>query len=85
MDRWGIKRGTVLDHFLKYLQAGNPLRSGDLLSLSSLSSDQVTQVLCAFNRVGTDYLKPAFDALDGEIDYDELKVLRVYYLSTRHR
>ena len=83
MDRYGIKQGTVFDHFLKYLQAGESLRPDDLLSFSSLSSDQIGPVLDAFRRRGTDYLKPAHDALNGQIDYENLKILRVYYLSTR--
>ena len=82
MERYGIKQGTVFDHFLKYLQAGESLRPDDLLSFSSLSSDQIGPVLDAFRRRGTDYLKPAHDALNGQIDYENLKILRVYYLST---
>ena len=84
MDRYGIKQATVFDHFLKYLLAGESLRSDGLLSFSSLSSDQIEQVLDAFNKVGTEYLKPAYDALDGQIGYEDLKALRVYYLSTGH-
>jgi len=83
MERYEIKLTTVLDHFLKYLQAGESLRSDELLSFSSVTSDQIEPVLDAFDRVGTDYLKPAHDALDGQIDYDNLKILRVYYLSIR--
>jgi ATP-dependent DNA helicase RecQ len=81
MDRYGIKQGTVLDHLLKYLLAGKSVRSDGLLPLSSLSADQIEQVLDAFDTVGTDYLKPAYDTLDGRIDYEDLRVLRVYYLS----
>ncbi len=81
MERYGIKQGTVLDHLLKYLLAGKSLRSDGLLPCSSLSSDQIEQVLDAFGRVGTDYLKPAYDALEGRIDYEDLRVVRVYYLS----
>ena len=83
MERYEIKLATVLDHFLKYLQAGESLRSDELLSFSSITSDQIEPVLDAFERVGTDFLKPAHDALEGKIYYDNLKVLRVYYLSTR--
>jgi ATP-dependent DNA helicase RecQ len=81
MDRYGIKQGTVFDHLLKYLLAGESLRSDGLLSFTSLPSDQLEEVLDAFRTVGTDYLKPAYDALDGRIDYEDLRVLRVYYLS----
>ncbi|MBW2409498.1 MAG: RecQ family ATP-dependent DNA helicase, partial [Deltaproteobacteria bacterium] len=81
MDRYGIKQGTVYDHLLKYLLAGEALRPDGLLSSTNLPSDQIEQVLDAFSTVGTDYLKPAYDALDGRIDYEDLRVLRVYHLS----
>ena len=83
MDRYGIKQGTVYNHLLKYLLAGESVRSDGLLSCSSLSSDQIEQALEVFDKVGTDYLKPAHDALDGHIDYEDLMILRVYYLSLR--
>jgi ATP-dependent DNA helicase RecQ len=83
MDRYGIKLGTVFDHFLRYLQAGETLRPDGFLFHASISSDQTEQVLEAFSKAGTDYLKPAYDALEGRIDYEDLKVLRVYYMSTR--
>ena len=85
MDRYGIKQGTVLDHLLKYLLAGKSLRSDGLLPFSSLAADQIEQVLDAFDTVGTDYLKLAYDALEGRIDYEDLKVLRVYHLSLQPR
>jgi ATP-dependent DNA helicase RecQ len=81
MERYGIKQGTVLDHLLKYLLAGKSVRSDGLLPFSSLSADQIEQVLDAFDTVGTDYLKPAYDALEGRIDYEDLKLVRVYHLS----
>ena len=28
---------------------------------------------------GTEFLKPVFDALGGEIDYEELKIIRLYF------
>jgi ATP-dependent DNA helicase RecQ len=81
MDRYGIKQGTVYDHLLKYLLAGESVRSDGLLSCSNLASDQIEQAIDAFDTVGTEYLKPAYDALDGRIDYEDLRILRVYYLS----
>jgi ATP-dependent DNA helicase RecQ len=84
MRRFGIKLTTVLDHFWKYLQTGQPLRSGEILSFSSVSPDQNERILDAFDRLGTDYLKPVYDAFDGKFDYDDLKILRVYYLSKRN-
>jgi ATP-dependent DNA helicase RecQ len=37
----------------------------------------------AFDEVGAALLKPAFDKLEGRVNYDELKILRLLYLSRR--
>ncbi len=81
MTEYSIKQGTVLDHLYKYFQEGYSLRSDEFLELSAIQSDQKNTVLETFNRLGPKLLRPVFDALNGEISYDELKILRLYYLS----
>jgi ATP-dependent DNA helicase RecQ len=78
---YGVKLSTILKHLHKYAVAGNSLRATDeFLEFSELSSEQQTTVLNTFDRLGTDRLRPIFDALNEEISYDELHVLRLYYL-----
>jgi ATP-dependent DNA helicase RecQ len=81
MNRFGIKLATVFDHFFKHLREGFSLRSDELLTFSSLSSNQNKLVLDVYDQLGADYLKPVYDFFDGKIDYEDLKVLRLYYLS----
>jgi len=81
MERYGVKANTILDHLNKYLLAGNKLRdSGDLQSLSSATPDQQQAAFTAFDDLSPSYLKPVFDTLNGELDYDELKILRMLFL-----
>jgi len=82
-SRFDIKLNTLFDHFYKYLQEGYSLRSDEFLSFSSLTSDQNEQVLDAFHQLGTAYLRPVFEYFDAAIDYEDLKVLRLFYLSRR--
>ncbi|MBU1262178.1 RecQ family ATP-dependent DNA helicase, partial [bacterium] len=81
MTDFDIKCSTVLNHLLEYIKEGYALRSDGLLSLSTISPDQQTAVLMAFEKLGTAYLKPIFEALGGNIGYDELRILQVYCLS----
>jgi len=82
MAVFNIKQDTALNHLYKYFQEGYRLRSDDeLLTLSTLPDDHKAQAVEAFKERGTEFLKPAFDALGGEISYDELKILRLYCLS----
>jgi len=81
MERHGVTANTILDHLNKYSLAGNKLRNGeDLQSLVSATPDQQLAAFAAFDELDTIYLKPVFDKLNGVLDYDELKILRMLYL-----
>jgi ATP-dependent DNA helicase RecQ len=82
MDEYRVQQETVLNHLLHYVQGGFPLRNGDdLSSLSSLPEQRKAEVLAAFKELGTERLKPVFERFAGAVNYDELKILRLYYLS----
>jgi len=78
---FNIKQAKVIDHLYRYVMEGFPLRCDEIFALSSLPSDQKKVVLKAFDKCGSDYLKPAFDALNGAVSYDDLKILRLYHLA----
>ena len=82
MAAFGVKQRTILNHLLKYLQAGYSLeRADDFLNLSTLSADQQQQVLRTYEALGAERLRPIFEALNERISYDELHILRLYYLT----
>lgn len=80
MRDFTIKQGTVLEHLYKYLREGHTLRSDALLQLTALAVDERMAVLAAFDRLGTEFLRPVFEALNSKVDYEELKILRLCYL-----
>jgi ATP-dependent DNA helicase RecQ len=81
MVRYGVSADTILNHLAKFISAGNTLRStGDLLSLSKSTPDQQQEVFRAFEELGADMLKPIHEKLNGRINYEELKILRLCYL-----
>ncbi|MDR3578130.1 MAG: DNA helicase RecQ [Anaerolineaceae bacterium] len=84
MKRYKVEASTILDHLARYAAAGNKLRrSDDLKALVSASPDEQQAVFKAFDAVGTAALRPVFEMLGGKIDYDELKVLKLVYLTER--
>jgi ATP-dependent DNA helicase RecQ len=86
MEQYQVKAGTILEHLSKYALAGNRLRNGeDLQTLSSASPEDQQAALAAFEELGTAYLKPVFDRLDGRISYDELRLLRLRCLALPQR
>jgi len=80
-SRFRVTPGTVLDNLTRYVNAGNRLRGGEgLRSLISVSMDLQQATFNAFDEVGTALLKPIFDKLNGALNYEELKALRMLYL-----
>ncbi|MFN2223878.1 MAG: DNA helicase RecQ, partial [Candidatus Promineifilaceae bacterium] len=82
-QEYGVKPRTIVDHLFKFMQAGNEIPAGDILDHSALPADALAQVLAAFEEQGPAYLRPVFEALNGQVPYDELHVLRLYYLVTQ--
>jgi ATP-dependent DNA helicase RecQ len=83
MAQYRIKLVTVLDHLFKYSLEGNKIRSDGLLSVSALSQKEVQVVLETFNRLGPEYLAPIYKEHNGNISYEDLKIIRLYYLSEK--
>jgi len=82
MQDYNVRLNTILNHLYKYFSEGYSLRhSLEYLSFSELALDQQSAVLEEFDRLGTERLKPVLDALDEPVSYDELHLLRLYYLT----
>ena len=84
MEIFNIKQTTAVDHLSKYVMEGFALRCDEIFALSTLPPDQKSVVLKAFDKCGSEYLKPAFDALNGAVSYDDLKILRLYHLARQN-
>jgi hypothetical protein len=81
MKRYQVALVTILEHLTRYVSAGHALRHGeDLESLSASTPQQKQAAFAAFDELGSIYLKPVYDKLDGTLRYDELKILRTLYL-----
>lgn len=76
-----IKPSTVLGHLYKYLQLGKKLQNTQhLLESIELSPSQLKIALDAFDEHGYERLKPIYEALNCEVDYEQLHLTRVYFL-----
>jgi len=81
MKAYNVAANTILDHLFKYVVAGNSLRKDhDLQALVSATPDQQQVALATFGELGTNFLKPVYDKLNGALTYDELKILRMLFL-----
>ncbi len=83
--RYQVQPSTILNHLARFVSAGNPLKNGkDLQTQTSLSPQEQEKALAAFEKCGTDFLKPVFEELKGAISYDELKIMRLIALSKQN-
>jgi len=80
-ERYQVSLGTIVDHLTRYAAAGNQLRnSNEFQAYASASNEEQNAAFAAFAELGTDFLKPVFDRLNGTLNYDQLKILRIIYL-----
>jgi ATP-dependent DNA helicase RecQ len=84
MERYQVTQGTIIEHLTQFAMTGHVLRNGDdLQSLSAASPSQQQAAFVAFDELGPSLLKPVFDKLNGAVNYDELKILRMLYLTAK--
>ncbi len=81
MKKYGVSQETVISNLYKYYKEGNSLRADGFINMSLLSNEQINKVLDAFTKYGCHKIKPIFDKLNGEIDFTELRLLRMYFLT----
>ena len=84
MQAYGVKRQTLISHLERYVQSGNVLPVERFRAESRLSSEMQKQVLAAFGKLGADFLRPVFDALDKTVSYEELHLARIIYRLQTH-
>lgn len=81
MDRHKVTQGTILEHLTKYVTAGSKLHNADeLQSLTSATKVQIQIAFSAFDESDNLFLKPVFETLNGALNYDQLKILKLLYL-----
>ncbi len=81
MERYQVTAGTILEHLTRYLSAGNRLRSDqDLEGMTSVPPEQKRAAFAAFDELSPAFLKPVYEKLNGDLSYDDLKILRMLYL-----
>ncbi len=76
-----VKDNTIYNHLYKYAQLGNKLNKAErLIDEAGLSENQATEGLVAFEAHGSERLKPVYEALNEVLTYEQLHLLRVFYL-----
>jgi len=80
---FSIKKGTVIGHLNNCVADDLILDTKKLVAASSLSTEMQNRVLDIFEKIGYERLKPIFEELKSAVSYDDLHIMRMYYLCMR--
>lgn len=72
-DRRGLKPSTVATHLATWIEEGNQLEIEQLIDPKKRK-----QIEEQFTLLGTEFLKPVIEALEGRVNYDEARIVRAY-------
>jgi ATP-dependent DNA helicase RecQ len=73
-----IKQERVLYYLWRHVESGGSLRAEGLISLVTVEKLWMEMATKAFAIFGTDRLKPVFEYMDGNISYDQLRIIGLY-------
>jgi ATP-dependent DNA helicase RecQ len=80
-EQWGVAQGTIVGHLYNFARAGHPIDPERILPTITLPASERDRVLALFDEFGHQLLGPVFSALEGKITYEDLHLLRLYYVS----
>ncbi len=82
-ELFGVTQGTVIQHLGRCVWLGQRFAPERIRELSQLTPEDQDRALAALSEHGTEGLKPVFEALGGTIPYNELHVMRMYWLCAK--
>jgi ATP-dependent DNA helicase RecQ len=81
-EQFKVKDGTIINHLYRYAQDGHKFAQPTLLlDQSGLSQIHIDEALAAFTEHSHERLKPVYDSLNEQVTYDQLHLLRIYFVS----
>ena len=79
MTEFDLKIETLLRNLKKYNDRTHSVNPKRLLPFVETEKKYQSAVLKLFNRFGTEYLRPVYDAMNETVSYKDLHILRLYY------
>ncbi|MBU1101788.1 MAG: DNA helicase RecQ [Bacteroidetes bacterium] len=81
MGETKLKKSTILGHLYTYSQNNKLKNVENILEDCNLSDEMIEKVTEVFTKLGCSTLSPVYAELREKVPYDELHLLRIYYLS----
>jgi ATP-dependent DNA helicase RecQ len=83
-EQFSVKPNTINNHLYRYAQEGRRFNRPEcLLEQTNLDKIDIAAALAAFNELSTERLKPIYDSLNERVSYDQLHLVRVYFVHSQ--
>ena len=79
LKKYGIKITTLLDNLNKYAERVAEVNPQRMMELLECNSEKQKEVYEQFRILGAELLRPIFDAMNEEVSYTDLKILRMNF------
>lgn len=84
--KYNIQPQTVMGYLVKFAKTGHTMPNPErFLEYSHIRSSVRKKVLNIFAENGAEYLNRAFNEMGGKVDFNELRILQLYYLLTSQK
>ena len=83
MEAFSVKKDTIISHLQYCMNNDLAINSEKILSESNLSTEMQNKIMDLYEKIGDERLKPIYEELNGTVDYEELKLIRIYYWCLR--
>jgi ATP-dependent DNA helicase RecQ len=74
-----LNEGTIINHLRNAFLMGKPLRKDGLIEANKLVQEEELMVIQCIDKLGTERLRPIFDALEERVPYEQLHLWRLIY------
>jgi ATP-dependent DNA helicase RecQ len=80
-----VQAQTVFGYLVKYVKSGHSIPNPErFFNYSHVSPAARMKILQAFDAHGPEYLNPVYNELNGSVDFNELRLMQLYYFCTRN-
>jgi ATP-dependent DNA helicase RecQ len=80
LSNYNFKVDTLVEHVIKYSNSVAPIDPQGLFEYVKCSTQKQEEIYNHFEELGDEFLRPIYDAMNAEVSYLELRILRLHYL-----
>ena len=85
LSDYNFKIDTLVEHVTKYRNSIGPINPEGLFEYVKCKTQKQTEVYKHFEKLGDEFIRPIYEAMNAEVSYLELRILRLGYLFQKEK